>query len=228
MLTVLLTAPAVVLASHQFNDVPDSNPFHNEISAIAGAGITGGFGDGGYHPGDSVTRQAMAAFMQRGFGRTALAIGQAPLSPSVFVPANSFQSPAFWVRQVTITVPGATNAFSPQQLVHLQGRVQLDTSMDTSPKGCPCEFAAYIRDTTTATSSTAQFATFESSTTSAFTYTFDVDALFAAPPGARTYRLDVFVNARNNATNAATFELSGLSSLSAMTFPFGPAGGNTP
>lgn len=56
-------------ASHVFNDVPDSNPFHDDIAAVADAGITTGFADGGFHPGDPITRQAMAAFVHRGLGR---------------------------------------------------------------------------------------------------------------------------------------------------------------
>src|SRR5688572_23107579 len=79
----VLAVPAVVLASHQFPDVPNGHTFHTEIDAIAEAGITAGFGDGGYHPGDAVTRQAMAAFMQRGFGRVGLELGTAPMTASV-------------------------------------------------------------------------------------------------------------------------------------------------
>ena len=89
---LLLLTPAVVLASHQFpSDVPTTHPFHDQISAIAKAGITAGFPDGGYHPSDPVTRQAMAAFMQRGFGRVGLAAGTAPTTASVdperFIPS---------------------------------------------------------------------------------------------------------------------------------------------
>ena len=54
-----------VLASHQFSDVPDTNPFHDDIDWMADAGITGGFGDGTFRPTDAVSRQAMAAFMRR-------------------------------------------------------------------------------------------------------------------------------------------------------------------
>ena len=110
---LLLSAPAVVLASHQFPDVPDEHPFHDEIGAIAEAGITAGFGDGGYHPADPVTRQAMAAFMQRGFGRVGLAIGEASMTSFLNVADGDFSTAAVPVRQLTISVPGANNAFSP-------------------------------------------------------------------------------------------------------------------
>jgi hypothetical protein len=52
-------------ASHTFTDVPDTNPFHDAISWMKEKGITTGFGDNTYHPAEAVTRQAMAAFMQR-------------------------------------------------------------------------------------------------------------------------------------------------------------------
>lgn len=66
--TAALVAPATVWASHQFTDVPDSNIFHNDISAIAEAGVTLGCNppaNTNYCPGDNVTREQMAAFMNR-------------------------------------------------------------------------------------------------------------------------------------------------------------------
>ena len=219
---LLLTAPAVVLASHQFPDVPDDHPFHDEIGAIAEAGITTGFVDGGYHPGDPVTRQAMAAFMQRGFGRVGLAIGEDPMTASITAAAGSASATPVPVRQLTITVPGASNAFSPQQLVHLQGRVAFTTAM-TATKGCPCIFRAQIRDMTTDALSTLQFQTFESAVNNNFTYSFTLEALFAASPGPRTYQLEAGLTFRNTTTSEATFHFSP-PSLSAMTFPFGPTG----
>jgi hypothetical protein len=69
----------IALASDLFTDVPDSNPFHNDIGAIARAGITQGKTCDvpgvapTYCPSENVTREAMAAFMHRGFGRVAAA-----------------------------------------------------------------------------------------------------------------------------------------------------------
>jgi len=56
---------AIALASHQFTDVPDSNQFHADISAIADAGVTTGCAPNLYCPKDFVTREQMAAFMNR-------------------------------------------------------------------------------------------------------------------------------------------------------------------
>jgi hypothetical protein len=61
-----LLVPGVALASHQFTDVPDSNTYHADIDAVADAGVTTGCGDGStYCPSAFVTREQMAAFMNR-------------------------------------------------------------------------------------------------------------------------------------------------------------------
>jgi hypothetical protein len=65
VLVALMAFPIGVIASHQFTDVPDSNPYHDDIDAIADAGVTTGCGGGKYCPTDYVTRQQMAAFMNR-------------------------------------------------------------------------------------------------------------------------------------------------------------------
>lgn len=64
-------APA--LAGHDFEDVPDTNIFHNDISWLADAGITRGCNppdNTEFCPGDNVTRGQMAAFFVRGLGLT--------------------------------------------------------------------------------------------------------------------------------------------------------------
>jgi len=61
-----LLVPAGAWASHRFNDVPDSNTFHDDISWLADAGVTLGCGDGtSFCPKQAVTREQMAAFMRR-------------------------------------------------------------------------------------------------------------------------------------------------------------------
>ncbi|HEY8237956.1 MAG TPA: S-layer homology domain-containing protein [Candidatus Limnocylindrales bacterium] len=62
----LLAFPLGVIASHQYSDVPDSNPYHADIDAITDAGVTTGCGNGSmYCPSAFVTREQMAAFMNR-------------------------------------------------------------------------------------------------------------------------------------------------------------------
>jgi hypothetical protein len=65
VLGALMALPLAVIASHQFGDVPDSNTYHADIDAIADAGVTTGCGGGNYCPSANVTREQMAAFMNR-------------------------------------------------------------------------------------------------------------------------------------------------------------------
>jgi hypothetical protein len=68
---VLMGTGVALGGSGTFSDVSPEHPFASDIEAIAAAGITTGYSDGTFRPGDTVTRQAMAAFMGRGFGRAA-------------------------------------------------------------------------------------------------------------------------------------------------------------
>ena len=63
---LILGVAGGVVASDQFNDVPDDHPFHDQIGWMADTGISTGY-DGGteFRPNNPVTRQAMAVFMQR-------------------------------------------------------------------------------------------------------------------------------------------------------------------
>jgi hypothetical protein len=48
-----------------FSDVPADNPFRPAIAWMATSGLTTGYADGGFHPGEHVSRQASAAFLYR-------------------------------------------------------------------------------------------------------------------------------------------------------------------
>lgn len=61
----MILGATVVLASHQFPDVPDSHIFHDDIDWLADNGITTGYPNGNFGPEDNVTRGQMAAFMHR-------------------------------------------------------------------------------------------------------------------------------------------------------------------
>lgn len=63
--TGVVSSLTTVWATHDFPDVPNSNPHHANISWLVENGITEGFDDGTYRPGNPVTRQAMATFMRR-------------------------------------------------------------------------------------------------------------------------------------------------------------------
>jgi hypothetical protein len=62
---VALTATTGAWANDVFDDVPDSNVFHDDITWMADNEIAEGFADGGFHPTAPVSRQAMSAFMHR-------------------------------------------------------------------------------------------------------------------------------------------------------------------
>jgi hypothetical protein len=63
-----LAIPAMVVASHQFNDVPGSHTFHGDIAWLADVGVTRGCNPPAnteFCPDEPVTRGQMAAFMRR-------------------------------------------------------------------------------------------------------------------------------------------------------------------
>ncbi|MPZ53973.1 MAG: hypothetical protein GEU79_14785 [Acidimicrobiia bacterium] len=65
---VLLVTPLAVWASDRFEDVPDSNVFHDDISWLADSGVTFGCNppdNTQFCPSENVTREQMAAFMRR-------------------------------------------------------------------------------------------------------------------------------------------------------------------
>ena len=74
LVAAALVFPLGVLASHGFTDVPTNSTFHDDIDAIADAGVTTGCAIGKYCPKDLVTREQMAAFLNRlgalGAGKT--------------------------------------------------------------------------------------------------------------------------------------------------------------
>ncbi|HJR91714.1 MAG TPA: hypothetical protein VJ938_04695 [Acidimicrobiia bacterium] len=68
VLAAILAIPMVVVASHDFVDVDDSNVFHEDIDWLADAGVTKGCNPPAnteFCPSASVTREQMAAFLRR-------------------------------------------------------------------------------------------------------------------------------------------------------------------
>jgi hypothetical protein len=65
LVTVAIAFPLGVIASHQFTDVPNTNTFHADIDALRDAGVTTGCAPSLYCPKDFVTREQMAAFLNR-------------------------------------------------------------------------------------------------------------------------------------------------------------------
>ena len=121
LVIALVAAPAIVLAVHDFSDVPDSSPFHDAISQLAGSGVTLGCGSGKFCPKAVVTREQMAAFMTRGLGYAAAGTGAIPMS----------ETPTTYV--ATVEIPAGT---SPGGTVYVA--VSGDVSVLDIDAFCPC------------------------------------------------------------------------------------------
>jgi len=66
--TALIVAPLTAVATHTFNDVPDTHTFHADIEWLEASGVTKGCNPPAntlFCPDDDVTRGQMAAFMKR-------------------------------------------------------------------------------------------------------------------------------------------------------------------
>lgn len=58
-------SPAVNPASHRFTDVSNTHMFVTEIMWLSSQGVTTGWDDGSFRPSESISREAMAAFLYR-------------------------------------------------------------------------------------------------------------------------------------------------------------------
>jgi len=65
LVAALAAFPLGTAAIHQFTDVPDANIYHADIDALVDSGVTSGCGGGKYCPAAYVTREQMAAFLNR-------------------------------------------------------------------------------------------------------------------------------------------------------------------
>ena len=110
------TDPDKSLAKVNFKDI-DSNPFKAEINFIAEKGITTGWSDGTYRPGDKIERGAMAAYLYRLAG-----------SPRYEAPAESpfkdvkttdpFYKEIAWLQSTGITTGWSDGTFRPNETVN--------------------------------------------------------------------------------------------------------------
>jgi hypothetical protein len=204
VVTLAIAIPNDTSASHNFSDVPDSMIFHEEVGRIKDAGITTGCGGGKYCPWDPVSRLAMAAFMNRGFGRVAM--NNSLIDGTINVTDNHRI-----VGGVVIVVPGS--GASATQFVEVRGRVVAYDSL-ASCASTPCTVQGYIWDPTLpgffAAKSATAFKIFD---------TIEASWVFAATPGAHAYYLVLVTDA------VADLDLSEFV-MTATTYPFGAAGGN--
>lgn len=86
-----------------FIDVPPTHPFYEEVEGVAGACVAGGYADGTYRPSGVVTRQAMAAFLDRIASKAVN--GQKVGGSNPTFGSGNGTSPRVPVATVTVTVP---------------------------------------------------------------------------------------------------------------------------
>jgi hypothetical protein len=105
----------------RFSDVPPSHVFHKDIAWLADSGITLGYADGTFRPGASVSRQQMAAFIQRFWKATGLPVGPVPDPGFSDVPlSHLFHGPVAWLADSGITLGYADGTFRPGASVSRQ------------------------------------------------------------------------------------------------------------
>ena len=134
IVTVLLAGalllPGIVLAADSFADVPSTNPFHADIERDYAARITAGCGDGNYCPTANVTRQQMAAFLNRVGSRAGYAVtgwqtvpdAEADLAVLTIKAGNVTGGTAFAVVNAAITTYATTATGCPCQALFIVTR----------------------------------------------------------------------------------------------------------
>jgi hypothetical protein len=102
-----------------FPDVGASSTFGLEIAWMAGAGITGGFGDGTFRPGQAVTRQAMAAFLYRVAGEPEFEDPAEATFPDVPT-TSTFFTEIEWMADAGVSVGFGDGTWRPAQAITRQ------------------------------------------------------------------------------------------------------------
>jgi hypothetical protein len=221
--TLLVAAPvSVVLATHIFPDVSDGTTHAAAIEHIADAGITAGCnGTANYCPTAAVTRDQMATFLWRSAGRVALAQGT---FNTVTVAAAADSGNAFQIGEVTITVPGADNAFSPNQFVKVDVAAEVFDAV-TSAKGCECTFSVLLGQPGDDTLRPIAYGTFRQTAAGKFSWGLAGSGVVPATPGSHKSEIWAGVVDRATTTSSASFDVY-LDSAIATTVTFGPTGGD--
>ncbi|MEW1819446.1 S-layer homology domain-containing protein [Arthrobacter sp. NPDC080031] len=128
-------------SSYSFTDVTSSYPFYNEITWAADAGITTGWvmpdNSRQFRPLESISREAMAAFIYRYMGSPAYTPPATPKFPDV--PTNSpFYKEVSWLAAQGITTgyndgPNGTATFHPQGTVNRDAMAAFIYRLNGSP-----------------------------------------------------------------------------------------------
>lgn len=116
-----------------FTDVSIYHYFYNEISWLASTGITTGWSDGTYRPGNNINRDAMAAFLYRMAGSPAYT---APAkSPFKDVPTtHPFYKEISWLASQGITTGWSDGTFRPNENITREAMAAFLYRMAGSPQ----------------------------------------------------------------------------------------------
>ncbi len=133
-----LVDPAFVPpASPSFSDYPVGSVFYTEVEWLVDEGIAEGYPDGTFHPGESVSRQAMAAFMHRYAGAPAFVPPLVATFDDVPV-GHTFYTEVEWLAAMGLTDGYADGGFHPTAIVSRQAiaaflyRYEHDTALPRS------------------------------------------------------------------------------------------------
>lgn len=111
-----VTAPSVAT----FVDVPVNHPFATEIEWLATSGISTGWADGTFRPGDPVSREAMAAFLYR-FAHDGADAPGCDGSRFADVPADHpFCGEIAWLAEAQISMGWSDGTFRPALSIERQ------------------------------------------------------------------------------------------------------------
>jgi len=226
ILVLVVLLPTVVLAGDRFTDVPSdpgdpTGQFHDQINAIAGAGITKGCNPAGtlFCPEDPVDRRSMAAFMTRGFSRVGNASDIYSVTALPSVPASGQTSfDPVDVGSVTIDVPGATGE---TQFVMITGKlgVYTNSTFATYCTGATCTWRIEIYDGTTILDDAIFRPTGDNDAA-----TMSLNAVVPEGSGTtQTYTMRIWYEGTIATGTFTPYDFS----LSAITVPFGATGGST-
>src|SRR5262245_45632999 len=104
--------------SHDFPDVDDTNPFHDDIGWMVEHGFISGYVDGNFHPADSLSRQAVVQILWKMSDSPA---GPFPPEPFTDVgPGNQFYTAVTWAYSTGVIGGYADGTFRPTNAITRQ------------------------------------------------------------------------------------------------------------
>lgn len=204
----LVVAGGTVMASHNFTDVPDSHPFHAQISNLVNAGVTTGCDVGLYCPDSPVTRGQMAAFLGRGLGRATRSACSGPVPPT-----ESPSAPC--TTTITPGLPAGAVA-TARQIIKADATLTVQL---TDATGCPCIYRGALF--LTGGSYLVPFYTDVTLTTVGQRAVLAMTGAIPAGPAAGPRTVEVRLFRNSGAGTATTF-----GNVSTSVFPYGGTGTN--